>query len=105
LIPKHSHGASKHRFSGGIEELALTPGQVKRVLLFLATFLVPIVHAAQPIKVEGSEFINSVSGKRFQMIGVAYENFRIYLSFADRRVPAINLADLLVLIQKVALIL
>lgn len=51
--------------------LALTLYQVRNVLLTLATLLLPVVRAVQPVKVQGSEFINSVSGKRFQMIGVA----------------------------------
>lgn len=46
---------------------------INSVLLTLATLLLPIVHAVQPVNVQGSEFINSVTGKRFQMIGVAYQ--------------------------------
>ncbi|ERF68957.1 1,3-beta-glucanosyltransferase gel2 [Endocarpon pusillum Z07020] len=47
---------------------------MKTALFSLATLLLPsVVQAVQPIEVQGSEFINSVSGKRFQMIGVAYQ--------------------------------
>lgn len=46
---------------------------ITKALLALATLLLPMVQAVQPVNVKGSEFINSVTGKRFQMIGVAYQ--------------------------------
>jgi hypothetical protein len=56
---------------GILNRLDLMLLQVIRALLTLATLLLPVVHAVQPVNVQGSEFINSVTGKRFQMIGVA----------------------------------
>ena len=41
--------------------------------LVLFALWISIAFAVQPIKVQGSEFINSVTNQRFQVIGVAYD--------------------------------
>lgn len=38
----------------------------------LALFL-SMSSAVQPVKVQGADFVNSVTNKRFQVIGVAYD--------------------------------
>jgi len=42
---------------------------------FFATFMLftTLTYAVSPLKVQGSEYINSVNGDRFQIIGVAYQ--------------------------------
>jgi len=44
------------------------------LVLFLTAFafFTTLTLAVTPLKVQGSEFVNSVSGDRFQIIGVAY---------------------------------
>ena len=43
----------------------------KLVLLSIA-LLISVAYAVQPIKVQGADFVNSVTNARFQIIGVAY---------------------------------
>jgi hypothetical protein len=47
-----------------------------RPLLFIifATFALftTLTYAVSPLKVQGSEYVNTVNGDRFQIIGVAY---------------------------------
>lgn len=48
--------------------------QLLQLLVFaLVSCILKDVRAVQPIKVQGSVFVNSVSGARFQIIGVAYQ--------------------------------
>jgi 1,3-beta-glucanosyltransferase GAS3 len=48
------------------------------LVLFLTAFafFTTLTLAVTPLKVQGSEFVNSVSGDRFQIIGVAYVSIR-----------------------------
>ena len=41
--------------------------------MVLFALWVSIASAVQPIKVQGSEFVNSITNQRFQVIGVAYD--------------------------------
>jgi hypothetical protein len=55
--------------------VAADPAMAKLLLAFvLATFafFTTFTGAVTPLKVQGSEYVNSVNGDRFQIIGVAY---------------------------------
>jgi hypothetical protein len=41
-------------------------------LLTVLACCAAVAQAVQPVKVQGSQFVNSISGKRFYVIGVAY---------------------------------
>lgn len=43
------------------------------MVVVLVSCLLNAVQAVQPIKAQGSDFVNSASGARFQIIGVAYQ--------------------------------
>ncbi|MCJ1282943.1 hypothetical protein MMC26_002269 [Xylographa opegraphella] len=46
---------------------------MNNIIVVLFALWVSIVFAVQPIEVQGSEFVNSVTNQRFQVIGVAYQ--------------------------------
>lgn len=48
------------------------PAAVSSVLFAAFALYASIALAVQPIKVQGSEFVNSVNNDRFEIIGVAY---------------------------------
>ena len=43
-----------------------------RHLSFILAFCVYFTVAVQPIKVQGSDFVNTITNDRFQIIGVAF---------------------------------
>jgi len=47
------------------------PSQFSLALLAFVACLTSYVLAVSPIEVRGADFVNSVDGSRFQMIGVA----------------------------------
>jgi hypothetical protein len=46
--------------------------QLLPLLLATFAFFTTFTFAVSPLKVQGSEYVDSVSGDRFQIIGVAY---------------------------------
>jgi 1,3-beta-glucanosyltransferase GAS3 len=46
------------------------------LLLTALAFFTTLTLAVTPLQVQGSEFVNSVNGDRFQIIGVAYVSIR-----------------------------
>jgi hypothetical protein len=46
--------------------------QLLALLLATFAFFTSVTRAVSPLKVQGSEYVNSVDGDRFQIIGVAY---------------------------------
>lgn len=47
--------------------------QLQRPLAVLSALFASLTYAVSPLKVEGSDYVNSVNGERFQIIGVAYQ--------------------------------
>ena len=46
--------------------------QILKRSLALCVLSAALASAVQPIKVQGADYVNSVTGDRFQIIGVAY---------------------------------
>ena len=71
------------------------PQLYNAILAFLSLYI-SLVQAVQPLIVEGSDFVNSVTKDRFQIIGVAYDRLTHPLLWkpTDFLIIAINQAVL-----------
>jgi hypothetical protein len=50
-----------------------TPPRSSQIPLLLAALAAPLVGAVPTVSIQGADFINSATGKRFQILGVAYQ--------------------------------
>lgn len=72
ILSKCRQSVSSRAFSVKKKRLSKNNHSVSQTLVTFLALFAPIALAASPITVEGSEFINTVTKDRFEIIGVAY---------------------------------